>query len=106
MTLNAPMAPGAGDAEYREAFEQMLGPAAERFHPEIILISAGFDAHADDPLADMQVTGAGFRFMTRFVVELAERHCGGRVVSVLEGGYEPQSLCSAVEVHVRELLGE
>lgn len=105
-TLNAPMAPGAGDAEYREAFEQMLGPAAERFRPEIILVSAGFDAHADDPLADMQVTDRGFGFMTRFVVELAERHCAGRLVSVLEGGYELPALCSAVEVHVRELLAD
>lgn len=105
-TLNAPMAPGAGDAEYREAFQQMLGPAAERFRPEIILVSAGFDAHAADPLADLQVTEAGFRFMTRFVVELAERHCGGRLVSVLEGGYEPKALCSAAEGHLRVLLGE
>ncbi len=104
-TLNAPMAPGAGDEEYRQAFEQMLRPAMERFRPEIILVSAGFDCHKDDPLADMQVTGEGFRYMTRFVVEAAERHCGGRVVSLLEGGYELESLTSSVEIHIRELQG-
>src|SRR5512134_2791866 len=105
-TLNAPMAPGAGDAEYRMAFEQMLRPAIEAFQPEILLVSAGFDAHRDDPLADMQLTDEGFRFMTRFVVEMADRHCGGRSVSLLEGGYDLDSVTSSVEAHVQELLGE
>ena len=104
-TLNAPMSPGAGDDEYRHAFEQMLRPAVDRFRPEIILVSAGFDGHKDDPLADIQLTGEGFRYMTRFVVEMADRHCGGRVVSLLEGGYELKSLTSSVEIHVQELLG-
>jgi len=104
-TLNAPLPPGAGDAEYRDVFEGILAPAAERFRPEIILVSAGFDAHARDPLGDMEVTDEGFAFMTRFVVELAERHCAGRVISVLEGGYEPAALCSAAERHLLELLG-
>lgn len=104
-TLNAPMSPGAGDVEYRLAFEQMLGPAVERFRPEIFLISAGFDAHGDDPLADLQVTAEGYRFMTRFVCEMADRYCGGKIVSVLEGGYEITSLLSSVETHVQELLG-
>jgi acetoin utilization deacetylase AcuC-like enzyme len=105
-TLNAPMAPGAGDAEYRTAFEQMLKPAVERFRPEIILVSAGFDAHRDDPLADLQVTEEGFRYMTRHVLALADRFCQGKVVSILEGGYETSSLTSCIEIHVRELLGE
>jgi acetoin utilization deacetylase AcuC-like enzyme len=105
-TLNAPMAPGAGDAEYRMAFEQMLRPAIEAFRPEILLVSAGFDAHRDDPLADMQLTDEGFRFMTRFVVEMADRHCEGRVVSLLEGGYDLNSVTSSVEAHVQELLGK
>ncbi len=104
-TLNSPMSPGAGDDEYRNAFEQLLRPAVERFRPEIILVSAGFDCHKDDPLADIQVSGEGFRYMTRFVVEMAERHSGGRVVSLLEGGYELKSLTSSVEIHVQELLG-
>ncbi|MBI5343598.1 MAG: histone deacetylase [Deltaproteobacteria bacterium] len=104
-TLNAPMSPGAGDEEYRMAFEQMLRPAVERFRPEIFLVSAGFDAHGDDPLADIHITAEGYRFMTRFVSEMADRYCGGRIVSVLEGGYEISSLVSSVETHVRELLG-
>ncbi|GAB4232922.1 MAG: histone deacetylase [Deltaproteobacteria bacterium] len=103
-TLNAPMAPGAGDAEYRVAFEQMLTPAAERFRPEILLVSAGFDAHRDDPLADIQLTEEGFRFLTRHVIGLAERFCGGKIVSILEGGYETSSLTSCIEIHIRELL--
>ncbi len=105
-TLNAPMAPGAGDAEYRTIFEQTLDPAVDRFRPEFILVSAGFDAHRDDPLADLQVTEEGFRFMTRHVLALADRFCGGKVVSILEGGYETSSLTSCIELHVRELLGE
>ncbi len=104
-TLNAPMSPGAGDAEYRLAFEQMLFPAIERFRPEILMVSAGFDAHRDDPLADIQLTDEGFRFMSRSAVEMAERHCGGRLVSVLEGGYDLGSFTKSAEIHIRELLG-
>jgi acetoin utilization deacetylase AcuC-like enzyme len=105
-TLNVPMAPGAGDAEYRAAFEQQLAPAVERFRPEIILVSAGFDAHGEDPLADIRLTGEGYRNMTRIVAGLADRFCGGRLVSMLEGGYETSSLTSCIEIHLRELLGE
>ncbi len=105
-TLNAPMAPGTGDEEYRLIFEQTLLPAAERFRPEFILVSAGFDAHADDPLADIRLSNEGFRFMTRFVARMAERFCGGKLVSVLEGGYEISSLTSCIEIHIRELLEE
>ncbi len=105
-TLNVPMSPGSGDEEYRVAFEQTLLPAAERFRPEFILVSAGFDGHADDPLADIRLTYEGYRFMTRAVVGMAERFCGGKLVSVLEGGYEISSLTSCIEIHVRELLGE
>jgi len=105
-TLNVPMSPGSGDEEYRVAFEQTLLPAAERFRPEFILVSAGFDAHIDDPLADIRLTYEGYRFMTRAVVGMAERFCGGKLVSVLEGGYEISSLTSCIEIHVRELLGE
>ncbi|MGE5190249.1 MAG: histone deacetylase [Gemmatimonadota bacterium] len=105
-TLNAPMAPGSGDAEYRLAFERMLLPAAERFRPEFIIVSAGFDAHRDDPLADIQLTDEGYAFMTRFVADLANAHCGGRVVSILEGGYERESLTQCTERHIRELLAK
>jgi acetoin utilization deacetylase AcuC-like enzyme len=97
---------GTGDEEYRLIFEQTLLPAAERFRPEFILVSAGFDAHADDPLADIRLSNEGFRFMTRFVARMAERFCGGKLVSVLEGGYEISSLTSCIEIHIRELLEE
>jgi acetoin utilization deacetylase AcuC-like enzyme len=102
-TLNAPMAPGAGDDEYRLAFEQLLAPAAERFRPEVLILSAGFDAHRDDPLADIQLTEEGFRFLSRFTIELANRFCGGKIVSLLEGGYERESLTRCTEIHIREL---
>lgn len=102
-TLNAPMAPGSGDEDYRKAFEQMLFPAANTFRPEILVLSAGFDAHRNDPMADIELTEEGFRFMSRFVVELANRFCGGKIVSILEGGYEKESLKSCTEIHIREL---
>ncbi|NNG45673.1 MAG: histone deacetylase, partial [Deltaproteobacteria bacterium] len=102
-TLNAPMPPGAGDDEYRLAFEQTLAPAAERFRPEFLVLSAGFDAHRDDPLADLELTEEGFRFLSRFAVDLANRYCGGRIVSILEGGYERESLTRCTEIHIREL---
>jgi acetoin utilization deacetylase AcuC-like enzyme len=105
-TLNVPLSPGAGDEEYREAFVDLLAPAMERFRPGFILVSAGFDAHRDDPLADMQVTDEGFRFMSRFAADLADRYCGGRLVSVLEGGYELPMLAACVEIHIRELMGD
>lgn len=105
-TLNSPMSPGTGDEEYRAAFEQMLRPAVEKFRPEIILVSAGFDAHKEDPLADIMVTAEAYRFMTGFVCEMADRYCAGKVVSVLEGGYEIHSLVTSVATHVQELLGK
>lgn len=105
-TLNAPMAPGSGDYEYRLAFEQMLAPAMERFRPEFIVLSAGFDAHRDDPLADIQLTEEGFRFLSRFAVMLAKEYCGGKIVSILEGGYERESLARCTEIHIRELQND
>jgi acetoin utilization deacetylase AcuC-like enzyme len=86
-TVNVPMSEGSGDEEYVQAFEHVVEPAVERFEPELVLVSAGFDAHVDDPLAGMAVTEAGFR-------ELARR-CSGmapRVAAVLEGGYNLETL--------------
>ena len=105
-TINAPMAPGSSDEEYRLVFEQTLFPAAEQFRPDFILVSAGFDAHDDDPLSDIRLSGEGFRFMTRQVIAMAERFCGGKLLSVLEGGYEISSLTSSVAIHIQELLEE
>jgi acetoin utilization deacetylase AcuC-like enzyme len=91
-TVNVPLRAGSGDEEYLEAFAQIVEPAVERFGPELVLVSAGFDAHAGDPLADMRVTEDGFR-------ELARRCRGlcGRVAAVLEGGYELETLPALVD---------
>jgi len=91
-TLNVPLRPGSGDAEYLDAFDRVVAPAVAAFAPELVLVSAGFDAHEDDPLADMRVTEHGFR-------ELAWRcrALGDRVAAVLEGGYELHTLPRLVD---------
>ena len=79
-------------------------PAARQFQPDFVLISAGFDAHENDLLGGMRVTTEGFAELTRIVKQLAEEHCQGRLVSVLEGGYHLDSLADCVEAHVRNLM--
>ncbi len=101
-TLNLPMDPGCGDMEYLKVIETRLVPELDDFMPEAVLLSAGFDAHADDPLADMKVTEEGFELMTRTLAAVADRHCEGRLVSVLEGGYNLRALGRSV---VRHLIG-
>jgi acetoin utilization deacetylase AcuC-like enzyme len=91
-TLNVPMPPGCGDAEYVGVFQRLVAPALRAFRPEIVLVSCGFDAHASDPLAAMELSGAGFADLTRVVRALAEELCGGRLVFLLEGGYAEQGL--------------
>jgi acetoin utilization deacetylase AcuC-like enzyme len=102
-TVNAPLPAGSGDAEILAAFRKHLVPAAETFRPDFVLISAGFDAHDADPLANLRVTEAGYAQLTAIVTGLADRFAAGRVVSVLEGGYNVQALPHAVEAHVRAL---
>ncbi|MDH4223068.1 MAG: histone deacetylase [candidate division Zixibacteria bacterium] len=104
-TLNIPMFAGSGDLEYIEVFETIFYPAALKFAPEFIFISAGFDAHMDDPLTDLQISSNGFREMTQVIKRLAEETCEGRIVSVLEGGYNPKALASSVEAHLMTLMG-
>ena len=103
-TLNCPMSAGRGDDDYREAFEQLILPKARAFNPDFILISAGFDAHFADPLASMQVTTEGFRWMSQKIMALADELCDGRLVSVLEGGYDLDALADSVSTHVEVLL--
>jgi acetoin utilization deacetylase AcuC-like enzyme len=101
--LNVPMPPGAGDAQFLEAFKNRLAPAARKFKPDFILISAGFDGMRDDVLGQFDITPEGFAAMTRVVVDLANELCQGRIVSVLEGGYRLDGLSESVVAHVRTL---
>jgi acetoin utilization deacetylase AcuC-like enzyme len=103
-TLNCPMPAGAGDREWLGALETKVMPALERFDPDFVLISAGFDAHERDPLSDTRVTTDGFGRMTQTVASFAASRCGGRVVSLLEGGYDLDALADSVEAHVAELV--
>jgi acetoin utilization deacetylase AcuC-like enzyme len=98
------MSPGSGDTEYLMAFKEILLPAAEKFKPDFVLISAGFDAHGGDPLTNLEVSTEGFERLTEMVKGIAERHCGGRLVSVLEGGYNMEYLGESAVAHVKELM--
>lgn len=104
-TENHPLPAGSGDTEVLSIFEQDLSKAVSDFRPDFILISAGFDAHEQDPLASLEVTDEGFEEMTRIVLALAEAHCGGRIVSFLEGGYHLNALVRSVERHLGVLSG-
>lgn len=104
-TLNIPLGAGAGDDEYRQAFTEQVIPALDGFAPEFILISAGFDAHRDDPLSGTTVTSAFFGEITRLLAACAERHCRGRILSMLEGGYDLTALAESVEHHLTALAG-
>ena len=104
--VNATVAPGAAAAAWRTAFEDKLMTAMDAFAPELILISAGFDAHARDPLAHQELEAEDFAHATRAILEVARRHAQGRVVSALEGGYDLQGLAASTVAHVRALQGE
>lgn len=103
-TINVPMEAGDGNDEYHAVFLNVLLPAAETFKPEFVIISAGFDAHRDDPLAGMGLTEAGYADMTGIVAGIAKRHAGGRLLSSLEGGYDLTALAGSVDAHVNALL--
>jgi acetoin utilization deacetylase AcuC-like enzyme len=103
-TINVPMEAGEGDDDYRAVFQNVLVAAADDFKPEFVIISAGFDAHKDDPLASMGLTEAGYAELTEIVAEIANRHANGRVLSSLEGGYNLTALAASVEAHVKALL--
>jgi acetoin utilization deacetylase AcuC-like enzyme len=102
-TLNVPMSPGADDAAYKRAFEQTIMTRIDGFRPEVLLISAGFDAHADDSLAQVLLSDDGFSMMSQMLVQVAKAHCGGRLVSVLEGGYNLDVLSRCVVRHLVDL---
>ena len=105
-TLNIPLAGGQGDASYRRLFNEVVRPAVERFNPDLMLISAGFDAHWVDPLAGMQLTLGGYDYLARECIGLAERVCDGRIVFVMEGGYDLPVLANGWVNIARALLGQ
>jgi acetoin utilization deacetylase AcuC-like enzyme len=102
--VNAPLRPGDGPAAFRAAFESRILPRLADFKPELVIISAGFDAHMRDPLANINLEEADFAWATQKIMDLADRTAGGRVVSLLEGGYDLQALGNSVAAHVGALM--
>ena len=103
--VNAPLAPEDGSLQFRAAFENRILPRLAKFAPELIIISAGFDAHHRDPLASINLRGEDFGWVTRTLMDVAETSAEGRIVSVLEGGYDLQGLMESVAAHVTALMG-
>jgi len=104
MTLNLTLEPGAGDKECLELFRENFIPAAQVFLPQFILISAGFDGHVRDPLAQLNITNRGYRTLCRETKSLAQQYCSGKMLSLLEGGYELEALSQCVAEHVDVLI--
>ncbi len=102
--FNAPLPPRAGSAEFRAAWEEILLPELDRFRPQLLLVSAGFDADARDPLAELQLHAGDYTWITHRLVELGRRHAGGRIVSALEGGYDLDALREGTAAHVAALM--
>ena len=103
--VNAPLASEDGSAQFRAAFERRILPQLVKFAPELVVISAGFDAHYRDPLASLNLRADDFDWVTRKLMDIAERTAQGRIVSVLEGGYDLQGLKESVAAHVTALMG-
>ena len=102
--VNAPLRPGDGGNQFREAFESTILPRLRDFRPDLIVISAGFDAHMRDPLANLNLLEADFEWVTRKLMEVAQESAGGRVVSVLEGGYDLEGLANSAAAHTTALM--
>jgi acetoin utilization deacetylase AcuC-like enzyme len=104
-TINCPVPAHSGREEILEAFQEVLLPAAEKFQPDLVLISAGFDSRIGDPLGQLRLTDRDFADLTTIMTDIAGHYCDGRLVSVLEGGYNLEGLARASEAHIRALLG-
>ncbi len=102
--VNAPLAPGSGSAEFRRAYQENILPALRDFAPELIMVSAGFDAHARDPLAQLNLATEDFAWVTWELMKVAGECCSGRLVSALEGGYDLEALAQSVAAHVTALM--
>jgi len=104
-TVNVPMPGGCGDVEYMCAFEEVLVPVAKRYKPQLILVSAGYDAHWADSIASMQVTTDGYTKMSAILKNLADELCQSKLVFALEGGYNVEALAESVDATINVLLG-
>jgi acetoin utilization deacetylase AcuC-like enzyme len=102
--VNVPLRPMAGSSQFRAGMRERILPALDAFRPEFVLISAGFDAHRNDPLAQLMLEEADYTWITERLVEIAYRHAGGRVVSALEGGYDLPALSASAAAHIRVLM--
>ncbi len=102
--INAPLRPGSDGAAFRAAWSNTILPELDRFAPGLLIVSAGFDAHKADPLAQLRVETADYAWITKELLGIAARHCGGRMVSVLEGGYDLEALAASAAAHVRTLM--
>ena len=102
--VNAPMRAGDDGVAFRAAFEELILPRLRAFRPDLLLISAGFDAHTRDPLGHIDLEAEDFSWVTKQLMEIADRHAGGRIVSVLEGGYDLEGLAESAAAHVRALM--
>ncbi|MOA52435.1 Histone deacetylase-like amidohydrolase [compost metagenome] len=100
---HVPLKAGSGSREFREAVEYLWLPQLEEFKPEMIFISAGFDAHREDDMASLALTEADYEWVTRKLLQLAATHCEGRIVSVLEGGYDLSALGRSAAAHIKVL---
>jgi acetoin utilization deacetylase AcuC-like enzyme len=103
--FNAPLAPGDGSDKFRAAYEDHILPALDAFAPDFLLVSAGFDAHLRDPLAQLRLLEPDFAWVTEKLVEAAAKHTGGKLVSTLEGGYDLDALAASTAAHVQGLMG-
>lgn len=103
--LNAPLNAGDGSDAFRKVLDEVVLPRMEAFRPDLIVISAGFDAHWRDPLASLNLTESDFGWATQRLMTLAEKHCGRRIVSLLEGGYDLEGLSKSVAAHIDALMG-
>jgi acetoin utilization deacetylase AcuC-like enzyme len=102
-TVNLPFDPGAMDDDYMRAMESRVLPELDKFRPQVLLISAGFDAHRDDPLAQINLSDDAYEMMTRSLAQAADQHCDGKIVSMLEGGYNLAALGRSVVRHLTAL---
>jgi acetoin utilization deacetylase AcuC-like enzyme len=102
--VNVPLRPRSGSSQFRLAVSERILPALDAFRPDLLLISAGFDAHRDDPLAELLLDESDYQWITERLVEIAYRHAGGRIVSTLEGGYDLRALGASAAAHVRVLM--